>query len=186
MSERLWTGNFENREAFAAWAAQLAGDEGIWALLERVPNGWMTEEDRNSGLRLIPYERGLPIDQYECGCLFGSAYEVRWECSGATVSARYLGEHREDLAGENIGELDAAISTRRTGYALWGDRIADGLERPSAGNAAAVFATLRIPRLLEYPATQAHTRRVKLTVQEYRAAADHQPFLWRFAGIEET
>jgi hypothetical protein len=86
--EQLWTGNFENREAFAAWAGKIAADGAEWALLERVPDRWMTEPERAGGLLLERYNTGLPIERYECGYLFCSRYELRWESSGAAVSAQ--------------------------------------------------------------------------------------------------
>jgi hypothetical protein len=83
-------------------------------------------------------------------------------------------------------EIAAPGVQKSTAYALWGDRVAAGRGISSGGQDDAVFATLRIPRLLQYPVTRAETRRVNLVVREYRTPADHKAVLWRFAGIEET
>jgi hypothetical protein len=186
----LCTGKVPDINALIAQCAFLPAD--AYVLLEELPQRVSGDrEDRQDLLRFARY--GANIEKNKIGAatsgrIFNQKFELRWERNAGTTSVVYLGEPRE-VAGltkddTTLPELDKVDEAKR--YYLFGEYLDEGklgrmgIEmRPGE----TYYAEVRIPRLLRYPITE-QSRRVQLTVCEYREKATGQVKLFRFQGLE--
>ena len=159
----------------------LPGSQEAMMLLERVPNTWIDDAERQDGIRLAPFDQGAEFRRYGRGHVFSDAFELRWEGSDAAFQAVYVG------VDAGLPELTPAAvdltEARDITYDLWGERVSDPTV-VGQGPEAQVFAELRIPRLLTYPVS-AEARRVRLRVREYFDSQTGAMVLSRFCGLEE-
>ena len=137
--------------ADVALAATLGGlnvPANAVVFVERSSSRWLDESELADGIRLSPYDAGMPLESWESGRVFCDKWEVRWDKSHAV----YTGESA-DLAGFESGpDISSCARIEKSCY-LWGKR---DRER---------FIELRIPRVLTYPVSEG--ARVKLRVAEW-------------------
>ena len=187
----LCTGKYDIT-ALIAQCDFLAGD--AYVLLEELPQRVLDEgEDRQGLLRFARYAtiEKDKIGAATSGRIFNREFELRWERDAGATSVVYLGEAREvaDLTKndgklEKLAELDKVDEAKR--YYLFGEYLDEGklarmgVEKRSGEE---YYAEVRIPRLLSYPIAK-QSRRVQLTVCEYRDKATGQVKLFRFQGLE--
>jgi hypothetical protein len=161
--------------------------------LERVPNAWLTEPERENGIRLEKFDAATDFAAWERGRIFCEAFELRWEkvdgafhlvYAGAPVELDHFRPAEVTLTPEeDEGERDGA-------YHLWGKRVAaDKLDLVGAEeeDGYAPFVEGKVSRVLYYPVSPAdHKQRIKLTVREYVDPEDGRVIYYRFRGIEEV
>jgi len=174
--EVIAAGSFDAVEAFGIWLRSLVPPEPCWALLERVPVGWV--EDAGQGIRLERWQPDLSFEPYRHGCVFCSSFEIRWEISLDRVAVRYAGIVAGPLAPLEI-KRPVLPEPRETVVALWGDRV-EGVQAPPGEG---WFASLRIPRMHRYPIQNPGAQRVSLRVLEYRSPDNGDTLLWRCAEV---
>lgn len=156
-------------------------------IVEQIPAGWLDAETRDSGIRFEHFEADQPIPGQTRGRIFGETFEFRWEPGkdgAAGIRVRSIGAmtHLEGL--EPLAGIDMrALEPRDGRYDLWGERVDDPtlIGQPSD---ALIYAELRIPRMLRYPAS-GRPRRIRLRVREYVDPTTNVVVLARFSGLEE-
>jgi len=167
---------------------------GAYVLLEELPQRVLgSREERQELLRFARY---ATIEKEQVGAatsgrIFNREFELRWEREAGKSSVVYLGAAREipgltkdDGKLEKLAGLDRVDEAKR--YYLFGEYLDEGkLARMGveAQPGEGYYAEVRIPRLLRYPIAK-QSRRVQLTVCEYRDKATGQVKLFRFQGLE--
>lgn len=167
--------------------SELTWPERSYMVLERVPDAWLADGERENGLRLEAFDPAEPFNDWERGRVFCAAFELRWEKLDGAFQAVYVGPPA-NLAGFALAqELDlSAAKPEPHRYYLWGTRVPDdqldtvGAEkRPGAQ----VFIELIVPRVLHYPVSPQATR-VMLSVIEYVDPDSGALLYHRFQGLE--
>lgn len=159
-----------------------------YVYLERVPDCWLSENERQNGLRLERFEAGTDFNGWERGRLFCEAFELCWERLDGAFQTVYVGP-RANLPGFSPAEdVDlGATDCLERGMLLWGTPVpADEMAAIGAREVEDLpaFLDFQIPRLLRYPVSSG-TKRVRLLVREYRDRESHRRVYYRFKGLEE-
>lgn len=169
--------------------AALNVPDRCYVYLERVPERWLTEEERRDGLRLERFAPDEDFNIWERGRIFSELFELRWEKLDGAFQAVYVGAPAELDGFAPADELD--LVEKRTGersYLLWGNRVPDdeletvGAERREGQQ---VFIEFQVPRVLRYPVSD-QARRVRLRVREYVDRGSGAVCYYRFLGLEEV
>jgi hypothetical protein len=156
--------------------------------LERVPDRWLTAEERREGLRLERFTPEEDFNTWERGSIFCATFELRWEKLDGAFQTVYIGVPAE-LTGFTIADdLDlGATEPKEYSYMLWGNRVPNNaLETVGADKREGqpVFIEFQIPRLLHYPVSD-HAQQVWLRVREYVDPGSGARCYYRFLGLEE-
>jgi hypothetical protein len=186
----LLAGTMPDDRAVSDWVRRNMPDlTDVWALVERVPKGWLEEGEREDAIRFFRPGDGFDVAGFEAGYAFGVGFEIRWEPGPVGLSVRYVGTPVREPGTLNdwLGEPPRPLEVRNVEYRVWGRRVRDGLNETAAGNASrgTPFISARIPRVLYYPAAAGSVEYVSLLVKEYRDARTDGTWLWRFAGVKE-
>jgi len=181
-------------ELFCAWAELATIAPVITALpwpdptfmwLERLPDAWLSPEERQNGARLDYYDARTPFDNWGRGRVFSTTGELRWEYIDGRFHAVYCGEERPaHFIPEPLAVADGAGAEAR--YYLWGRRVSDAdLQdlKPRAGSIT--YIETRIPRVLFYPDLQSNPAldRIRVKVREWYAL-DGSLVYARWCGLE--
>lgn len=153
--------------------------------LETALDHFLSDDEREKGLRFELYKAGEPFDHWPHGRIFDDTAELKWEKEGNQFHVVYCG-HLNPPA--NLQQYASEPATcHDSSYYLWGSRVKkEDLEEMGILTIKpdeSVFAELRIPRLLRYPVS-ANAQRVKLKVREFYNAEGALIFT-RFLGLEE-
>ncbi len=166
--------------------------ENTLVLMERLPQQVVAKSARRDLLYFIHLDTQQNVDtlqkkcaDYTSGRIFHPHFELRWEKHGGETHVVYLG-HKDAL---NLLKLEPVedvldqckVQTKR--YSLFGERLRPELLRQMGeSDAKNVFAEVRVPRLLYYPAPP-HAQRVQIVVREYVHAVTGQLILFRFEKL---
>lgn len=158
------------------WSARAV----MW--LETALDHFLSDDERENGLRFEVYMAGEPFEQWPHGRIFDEAAELKWEKEGNQFHVVYCGRFAPPAS--LIPENNGVSILQDCSYYLWGSRIKNA-ERLELGlkPEEAVFAELRIPRILRYPVSP-QAERVKLQVREFYNAEGTLIYT-RFLGLEE-
>ena len=93
-------------------------------VLERVPDVWLTESEREDGLCFESYNAEMNFNQWERGRLFGKEFELRWEKEGGVCQGVYCGAP-VNLPGFTREEIvqPETLTLHLCTYDLWGSRV---------------------------------------------------------------
>lgn len=168
-----------------AWARSLSDRASCWLLFERVPQEWMADPRRETGMvfRALGDLDSLPSPGR--GRIYSEGFELLWEHRGDSVMARYLGGKEPGPPAVLSGVLQPlpfGCATSQTTFYLWGQRL---VRADEAGVGTGTFAEARIPRLLEYPIRNHDTQHIGIQVCNYLDPATGSRLYWRCAGMEE-
>jgi hypothetical protein len=162
--------------------------EACYMYLERVPDEWLTGEDRRDGLRLEKFEPDEDFDRWERGRIFCADFELRWERLDGAFQAVYVGAPQELPGFVPADELNLdGTKVEQRSYMLWGNKVpADDLETVGAEKreGQSAFIEFQVPRVFYYPASD-QAQRVRLQVREYVDPGSGARCYHRFLGLEE-
>ncbi len=199
--QTLVAGTLNNEEFTALLGAYPAPpNEPLLMVLERQPRQVITPEQKESLLHFTPFDATFDTADYTTGRIFHTLGEVRWERhympsaspssqapQGSHVSLVYTGDsaYCPTLATYQDKDLDVYDPVINA-YFLFGKRYDP--RQPSRIKVAAqqsLFAEVRIPRLLRYPALQslAGAERLKLVVCEYTDRDTGSSVAYRFQAL---
>ncbi len=150
--------------------------------LETALDHFLSDEERENGLRFEVYRPNEPFDYWPHGCIFDDTAEIKWDKDGSQFHVVYCGRTNPPA---NLQQYASEPATcQDSSYYLWGSRVKkEDLEDLGVRPDEIVFAELRIPRLLRYPVS-ANAQRVKLKVREFYNV-DGVLIFTRFLGLEE-
>lgn len=155
-------------------------------LLEELPTTWLSEEERENGLRLEYFDPSIDFNIWGCGRIFDDTFEMRWERMDGAFQIVYCGPEITLPGFERVSEVDLSVciaETRR--YFLWGKKVREqDLEIIGRPSDEQLFIELQIPRLLHYPVAVS-AQRVRLQVCEYWDSAGTLVY-YRFQGLEAS
>lgn len=154
---------------------RIGWNKGALMILERVPMGWLNEEECERVIRFEIFDSEEDFDSCQEGRVFDSDKELVWSwgdeegfrvvCTGA------------DTALSELEKEEADWSHSVKSYALWG--------RQSEAEPS-VFLELQIPRILCYPVSfKGNRSRPALKVIEYRDKINGEIQHCRFQSLEE-
>lgn len=150
--------------------------------LETALDHFLSEDERENGLRFELFKADEPFDQWPHGRIFDDTAELKWEKEGNQFHVVYCGSVALPVSLQQAA--NEAVKSTDFCYYLWGSRVKkDDLKDMELNPDEIVFAELRIPRLLRYPVS-ANAQRVKLKVREFYNAEGVLTFT-RFLGLEE-
>jgi hypothetical protein len=157
--------------------------------LERVPDRWLTDEERRDGLRLEEFAPEADLNVWERGRIFCADFELRWEWLDGAFQAVYVGSPTELPGFTPTDDLNLDDTTpREQSYMLWGNRVPDDqLETVGVelSKGQPTFIEFQVPRVLHYPVSE-RAQRVRLRVREYVDPGSGARCYYRFLGLEET
>ena len=176
-------------EALSPTVTALTWPSPSYMYLEQVPDRWLSRAEREEGLRLEKLDLAISFEAWERGRLFCETFELRWEKSDGAFQVVYVGP-AADLAGlVPADDLDLNRAERQERrYDLWGTRVPDDQHETvgaTTKTGQAVFAALKIPRLLYYPVSD-QAARVRLRVCTYLDPDTGALWYYRFKGLEEV
>ncbi len=155
-------------------------------ILERVPNVFLSDDEKKIGICLQKYDASENLEAWERGRIFHRNFELRWEKQGSVFVIGYIGEPTELPMPhiKSLSEFDIQDET----YYLWGERMsADNLKAIDQPEATNLFLELQIPRLLFYPVSnQGGKSRVKISVRHYLNSETGALEFYRFRHLEEV
>lgn len=159
--------------------------------LERVPERWLTKDERDAGLRLEKLDPDTPFNTWERGRLFCHEFELRWEKIDGAFQTVYVGAAVDLADFQRAEEPDiSTIEPATRHYFLWGERTpANQLDAigATARDDAAVFLELIVSRVLYYPVSdEERNNRVRLQVCEYIDPHSGERLYYRFQDLEEV
>ena len=157
--------------------------------LERVPDVWLNETERQNGLRLEKLDLSTPFGEWERGRIFCDTFELRWEKLDGAFQTIYVGADVALPGFAPADELDLSATQPQThSYLLWGKHLPDDQlhdigesEQPNSQ----VFIELRVPRVLRYPVSD-RSQRVEIKVCEYIDPTSGTVLYYRFQRLEEV
>lgn len=155
--------------------------------LERVPAGWLSEAERENGLRLERFKSQTQFDEWERGRVFCAKFELLWEKLEGGFQVVYVGQPVALAGLAAATEIDLGQADRQSRSCfLWGNRVSDA-QREAAGMQCEtdqqLFFEFEVPRLLSYPVS-AHSQHAKLQICEYLDSATGERLYYRFQGLE--
>jgi len=157
--------------------------------LEQVPDHWLSQAERDRGLRLEKLDQTIAFEAWERGRLFCASFELRWEKLDGAFQVVYVGPPAVLAGFVPADDLDLNAAPSRTrSYDLWGRRVpADQIETVGAPTDTdlGAFVEFRIPRLLLYPVPR-QAQRVRLRVREYLDPHTGELSYYRFEELEEA
>jgi len=150
--------------------------------LETALDHFLSDDEREHGLRFELYQADQPFEHWPHGRIFDETAELKWEKEGGQFHVVYCGSFAPPAGMQPA--VNEAIKHEDSSYYLWGSRIKNE-DRADLGlqSDEAVFAELKIPRILRYPVST-KAERVKLKVREFYNAEGALIFT-RFVGLEE-
>jgi len=187
--EEILTGVFPDTAGFYDWMRRnVPNGSPAYIIAERIPQKWLDGAERKNDLRFTRYTSEFEVGEFESGYLFAKEFELRWEKGPKGIRVRYIGAHLSapEPLGQAKEQLASELETPEVQYQLWGRRIGKK-DLPLIGAEAAngtFFASARIPRVLQYPASD-KADVMYLCVREYRDHQSGRTVLWRFAGVNE-
>ena len=168
--------------------ATLQPSEPCYMYLERVPDRWLTDDERQNGLRLEQFAPEEDFNAWERGRIFCQTLELRWETLNGAFHAVYAGEPIDLPGFTRTEDLDLADKTiEERSYLLWGNRVPDdqvetvGVKKREDQQ---VFIEFQVPRVLHYPVSD-QTQQVRLRVREYLDPGSGERCYYRFLGLKE-
>ncbi|MBU0496240.1 MAG: hypothetical protein KKA73_07125 [Chloroflexi bacterium] len=172
----------------AAPVSALAWPRPSYMYLERVPEAWLDEAERQSGLRLELLDPATQFQVWERGRVFCDTCELHWEKLAGAFQVVYVGPPANLPGFELAEDLDLrATEVRTRSYYLWGSRVSDeqlDLVGTSKLPDSEIFIELKVPRILRYPVSP-QAGRVKVKVCEYVDPVSGDMVYYRFQGLEE-
>jgi hypothetical protein len=187
--EEVLTGVFPNPVELSDWVRlNVPTSHTSYFIGERIPQKWLDDSERKNDLRFTSHIGEFDAGEFESGYLFAKEFEIRWEKGLEGIRVRYIGGHvsSPEPLGQAKDQLVSELETPEIHYQLWGRRIGKkdlaliGVEATDG----AFFASARIPRVLQYPASE-KAEIIYLCVREYRDHQSGNTLLWRFAGVKE-
>jgi hypothetical protein len=162
------------------WAAP---DAFMW--LERIPTGYIEEDECEECVRLAHLDPGVPFDVWQAGRVFDVRQELRWQSMGGEILAVWCGA--EPMPAGFTTEPHGGVAADDLRYYLWGRRVKpDALAQlgiqPRADES--VFMQLQIPRVLRYPLSGSREY-ARVIVREFYAANGELAYA-RLCGLEEA
>ena len=155
-------------------------------MLERMPNAFLSDDERKNGICLQVYDGSQNCEAWERGRIFHNNFELKWEKQGSAFVIVYIGEPTElpMLHTKSLSEFETQDET----YYLWGEKmLADTLESMNQPAVMNVFLELQIPRLLSYPVSnQDGKNRVKISARHYLNSETGVLEFYRFTHLEEV
>jgi hypothetical protein len=187
--EEILTGVFSDPAELSDWVQRnVPADPTAYIIAERVPQEWLDDSARSNGLRFVRRSGEFEAGEFEAGYLFSMEFEVRWERVPKGIHARYIGRpvNEPKPLVQSTDQLVGELETPETQYQLWGRRVGINDLTLIGGQVTdgAFFASARIPRLLQYPASD-NAEIMYLCVREYRDRQSGRTLLWRFTGVME-
>ena len=163
-----------------------SSSEKLLVLLERVPQAFLSEDERKLGICLQTHEVSEYYEAWERGRIFDKNFELRWEKQDNVFIIVYIGEPRE-LPMPHIKSLEE-FETQDETYFLWGKKIsAENLKAIDQSEEKNLFLELQIPRLLSYPiSSQGGGSRVKISTRHYLNAETGALEYYRYRHLEEV
>ena len=153
-------------------------------LLQRMPQAFLSDDERKNGICLQAYDVSKNIEMWERGRIFHNKFELRWEKQEGVFLIVYIGEPTALPTLDTKSLLE--FETQDEAYYLWGERMsADALESMKQPEAMNVFFELQIPQLLSYPVSnQDGKNRVKISVRHYLNSETGVLEFYRFRHLE--
>jgi len=160
----------------------MSWSDSTYMYLEKVPQAWLDDAARQSGIQLQRYAADTTFDAWQRGRVFDTRQELKWEYCQQRFHVVYCGHQPPE--GWTLAPLHAVRQQVQT-YYLWGSRVQD-TDRAHLGLApdTPAFVELQIPRILQYPILTQGAR-VQVRVYEFYAA-DGQLCYARWSGLEEV
>ncbi len=160
---------------------KVPSDNEVFMLLERQPESTVTADELHNLLRFDFSHSATDFMLYTSGRIFHKLGELRWEKQRDTVLVVYTGddESKPPIQATETLLLDFCKPVFRK-YFLFGKRLDEKQQQriglPVQDN---VFAEVRIPRLLSYPAPEGALR-VQILICEYIDRATGVNVAFRF------
>lgn len=160
-----------------------------YMMLERVPDRWLTAEEKKTGFQVNRFAERERFNDWERGRIFCAAFELRWETLEGAFQAVYAGVQTALPGFERATALhleDTVVEERS--YPLWGNRVPeDQLDTVGAEKLPGQqpFIEFQVPRVLHYPVSE-RAQRVRLRVREYMDPSSGERCYYRFCGLEEV
>jgi hypothetical protein len=187
--EEILTGVFPNPAELSNWVRRnVPTGSPAYFIGERIPQKWLDDSERKNDLRFTRHTGEFDAGEFESGYFFAKEFEVRWKREPKGICVRYIGRQISvpEPLGQAKDQLTGEIETSEIQYQLWGRRI-EKKDLTLIGEQVtddAFFASARIPRVLQYPASD-KAKIMYLCVREYRDHRAGYTLLWRFAGVKE-
>lgn len=187
--EIILAGVIPDSAGLAGWVGRnVPAGSTAYIIAERVPRKWLDETERKNDLRFTRRAGEFEAGKFEAGYLFGEGFEIRWETEPEGINVRYVGVDVSEPEPLSLAtdQLSSEVETPEIRYQLWGRRVGKK-DLALIGQQDAhepLFASARIPRVLQYPASD-KAEIAYLRVREYRDRQSGHTLLWRFAGVEE-
>lgn len=155
-------------------------------VLERVPEIWLTEQERELGIQIRLYDAKIEFNLWERGRIFCEAFELRWEKMDGQFHVVLCGEPLPIENFSTVKEINLSeIKQRHQAYYLWGKKLTkDELVLVGSPSTEHVFLEMQIPRILKYPVSS-QAQRVRVKVCEYFQPDNGKLVYYRFLGLEE-
>lgn len=184
MREHIYLGQAEDIGHFLEGLAPFPPD--AFLLLEKVPDRWLGEGERETGIQLTRCGAGLEPGAYQKGRIFSPRGELRWEYRRGKYHLVYAGQE-----GTAPGGLQGAGVSWETsgpeGYYLWGKLIREeDLAAMGLGGGPPLYLELIIPRVLAYPVNGEGGARCKVQALLYHEPGNSSPCYFRFYDLEEV
>ena len=161
----------------------------VFFLGEAFPQEIIRPKQQQDLLLFTHFNTAINFAIYTSGCIFHAGFELRWQKQDGQTRVTYLGNKR--TLSQHMEPQQQFIpndyDTRTTSYHLFGTLLVpERLEMMGLPNDEKnMFAELRIPRLLHYPAPQG-AERVQLTVLEYLKKETGAVELFRFLSLKKA
>ena len=158
---------------------------GALMMLERVPNTFLPNDERQKGICLRKYDKDENFETWEYGRIFHNDFELRWEKHDGVFVAVYIGKLKA-LPMPNTKSL-SDFEIQDDSYYLWGEKMTvDTLKLINQSEIANLFLELQIPRLLCYPVSNRNEKvRVKIAARQYLNSETGTLEFYRFRHLEE-
>ena len=155
-------------------------------MLERVPNTFLSDDERQEGICLQKYDASENFEAWEHGRIFHNDFELRWEREGEIFVIVYTGEQKKFPVPHT--KLLSEFEVQDESYYLWGEKMTvDALKRIDQPATTNLFLELQIPQLLRYPVSNRNEKfRVKLSVRHYLNSETGTLEFYRFRHLEEV
>lgn len=159
-----------------------------YLMVERLPQEWLDEAARETGLRFEHFDPTKPFESYnqwERGRIFNTDGELRWEKIGAEFHTVFVGDDGIALPdGFRKDPLLANAEQNTRQLYLWGKRLeAQALQAMGRQPTDIVFAEFVSGNIVtEYPAPDSQGR-VQVRVIEYLHPHTRERLYYRFQGV---
>lgn len=156
-------------------------------MLERVPNTFLSDDERDKGICLRKYDKDENFEVWEHGRIFHNDFELRWEKQDRGFGVVYIGQPKalSMLDTKSLSDFELQDDS----YFLWGEKVtADTLKLINRPETANLFLELQIPRLLCYPVSDNGNEkfRMKLSARHYLNSETGVLEFYRFLHLEKV